>query len=447
MTKISIIMPLYNAAKYLEESLNSVLKQTLSDFELICINDASDDETRDILQKFSGKDSRIKVLQNEERSGAAFSRNKGIKEARGKYLSFLDGDDIFEEEMLEAAYEAAEKNVADIEMFEYKHVPTELVYHKLRISHGEEYIERYCKRTFSLRENLPHEILICSLSPCNKIYKRELIVSNNLEFQTLPCANDVYFVTMSFMLAERINVLDDSRVMIYVRDHSEPSRISYSRDPKYTYLAMEKVITELRDRGMLGEFYQHFYCKAFYEMKYAIERTKEENKAKAFCEFMQEEGTENLRTLGSEYYNSLDEFIKQKFQLFEDKSFETGWYRNENPLKIYLYENTNLLKDMFDDYKKRKMTIGIWGAGENGSILLEFCRCHNLDVDIVVDKSKEKQGRNISGYLVESLEENYDRMQVVIISSQFIYQDVKKELDQKNRNIEVIDLNQILKIY
>ena len=117
--KISVIMPLYNAERYLEESLKSVLSQSLSDFELICINDGSTDNTLNILRTFQKEDNRIVVLENAQRQGAAYSRNKGIEAAKGKYLSFLDGDDIFEEEMLEAGYQAAFENAVDVVIYEY----------------------------------------------------------------------------------------------------------------------------------------------------------------------------------------------------------------------------------------------------------------------------------------------------------------------------------------
>ena len=74
--KISVIMPLYNAERYLEESVESVLRLTFSDFELICINDGSTDNTANILESYLEQDSRIKVLTNEERYGADLSRNK-----------------------------------------------------------------------------------------------------------------------------------------------------------------------------------------------------------------------------------------------------------------------------------------------------------------------------------------------------------------------------------
>lgn len=74
MVKISIIMPLYNASKYLGECINSILGQTFTDFELLCINDASTDATMQMLQDFQKKDSRISIYSNTGRRGAAFSR-------------------------------------------------------------------------------------------------------------------------------------------------------------------------------------------------------------------------------------------------------------------------------------------------------------------------------------------------------------------------------------
>ena len=74
MPKISIIMPLYNASGYLEETLRSVSQQTFTDYEMICINDASTDRTLEILRTFQDKDSRISILSNTERHGAAYSR-------------------------------------------------------------------------------------------------------------------------------------------------------------------------------------------------------------------------------------------------------------------------------------------------------------------------------------------------------------------------------------
>ncbi len=103
MATISIVVPVYNAAKYIEQTVSMVKKQTWSDWELILVEDCSTDETREVLQKLEmeWKDSRIRVIYKEQNEGAARARNTGIMAATGEYLAFLDADDIWKETKLE----------------------------------------------------------------------------------------------------------------------------------------------------------------------------------------------------------------------------------------------------------------------------------------------------------------------------------------------------------
>lgn len=97
----SIVVPVYNAEKYLHISLNSILKQTYPSFELILVNDCSTDASLSICKSYASKDSRIIVIDNADNSGAAQSRNNGIEVATGKYLCFVDADDFIEPDYLE----------------------------------------------------------------------------------------------------------------------------------------------------------------------------------------------------------------------------------------------------------------------------------------------------------------------------------------------------------
>jgi len=105
---VSIVMPSYNAGQFIEKSIQSVLSQTYDNFELIIIDDCSKDNTVDIIKKFSDK--RIKLHINEINSGAAISRNKGIREAKGKYIAFLDAEDIWLKDKLEKQISFMEEN-------------------------------------------------------------------------------------------------------------------------------------------------------------------------------------------------------------------------------------------------------------------------------------------------------------------------------------------------
>lgn len=442
---ISIIMPLYNAAKYLEESINSIRKQTFEDFELICMNDASTDDTLEILRHFRKNDARIKIFSNEERKGAAFSRNRGMKEAEGTYFSFLDGDDIFEEEMLETAYRTMEKWEADIVSFEYVHVESENIRQKQFISRSSEYRERYCKQPFCIREYMPEEILRFASSPCNKLFRRKFIESNCLEFQTLPCANDVYFVNMALMLAEKAVILNDSRAMVYARDHFEPTRISYKRDPIYTFRAMEKIQKELTERNLFAKLYRHYYYRFYWDMKSALEKTKNVEDKKAFYLFLQREGIRRIRLSGGAYYDELDWYIRRNLERFEKEDFDSGWYREkDNLLEIYLDRKKELFIELFGDCFRRNMRIGIWGAGANGRVFLEFCKKHDLIADAVIDKSVKMQGKMLMNYKVSAPEAVLDDLQMIIITTYSIYDSVIGEIGE--RAVEVMDLQRFLNI-
>ena len=97
---VSIIMPSYNTSEYVEESIKSVLNQTYTNWELIIVDDCSTDNSEEIIKQFT-HDARIRFFKNEKNSGAAISRNFALREAKGKWIAFLDSDDLWEPEKLE----------------------------------------------------------------------------------------------------------------------------------------------------------------------------------------------------------------------------------------------------------------------------------------------------------------------------------------------------------
>lgn len=98
---VSIIMPSYNCGEYIEETICSVQAQTYNNWEIIFVDDCSTDDTVHMVQLMQEKDSRIRLFQNEKNSGAAVSRNRALREAKGHWIAFLDSDDLWEPEKLE----------------------------------------------------------------------------------------------------------------------------------------------------------------------------------------------------------------------------------------------------------------------------------------------------------------------------------------------------------
>ena len=105
----SVVVPLYNTQRYIAEALESVLAQTFSDFEVVVVNDASQDDGPAIVQRYAERDDRVRMITQENR-GLAGARNSGIRAARGRYIALLDADDAFQPDKLELHFRHLEAN-------------------------------------------------------------------------------------------------------------------------------------------------------------------------------------------------------------------------------------------------------------------------------------------------------------------------------------------------
>ena len=201
MIKVSIIVPVYNMEKYLRECLDSLVNQTLKDIEIICINDGSKDNSLEILNEYSQKDSRIKVI-NKENEGQGVARNLGISKAQGEFIGFVDPDDWVELDMYEKMYNQAKTLDSEIVICDHT-----------RYSEFDQ--KSWKPRTFdkaispvkSVRlnvesgKNIDKELINSTLlvSPCysvNKIYNREFLLKNNIKFSQMRCFEDVMYLSL-----------------------------------------------------------------------------------------------------------------------------------------------------------------------------------------------------------------------------------------------------------
>lgn len=113
ITKVSIIIPVYNAGKYVRDAIDSVLNQTFNDFELILVDDGSTDESGSIIDSYADKDSRVRVF-HKVNGGVSSARNLGLDNAKGEWIAFADADDWFEKDALYKLYGAANRNNVDV---------------------------------------------------------------------------------------------------------------------------------------------------------------------------------------------------------------------------------------------------------------------------------------------------------------------------------------------
>lgn len=210
MIKVSVIIPVYNGENTIKKCIDSVLKQTLSDIEIIVVNDGSIDKTLDVLAEFGNK---IKLLTIDN-SGQGLARNKGIELAIGEYVAFLDADDTIEPDMYEIMYNRAKSFSSDIVQCAIKDITNGVeevrsgIDEDVLIDNKDEYIKKYFYS------------LIHTNEVCNKLIKRVFIIENNLFFCDTKkiYSEDLSFNIDSLRFLKRISFVPLALYNYYIAD-------------------------------------------------------------------------------------------------------------------------------------------------------------------------------------------------------------------------------------
>ncbi len=211
MYKFSVVIPIYNVEKYLRKCLDSIINQTLKDIEIICINDGSTDNSLSILTEYAQKDTRIKIL-NQENQGQGVARNNGIDIANGEYLAFVDPDDWIELNTLEILYKKFKETAVDIINFNhsYWNENGKLKYRFKFSKFARKYLKIKLKDNsiFSCNSFKLNNLGDLYLSAWNKVYNTFFIKNNNIKFAHTRQAEDNLFAIKSILLAKNILYLD-----------------------------------------------------------------------------------------------------------------------------------------------------------------------------------------------------------------------------------------------
>ena len=203
MTKISVIIPVYNTEKYLKECLDSIINQTLKDIEIICINDGSTDKSLDILNSYAKSDKRVKIF-SQENQGQGVARNYGLSIATGDYIHFMDSDDILELNTLEDTYKLCEEKDLDFVMFKLTNYDDE----KDEYYNEEDYtMSKLYKKVgdniFNYKD-LGNLIFNVAVSPVNKLYNHDFIKKYGVKFPENLIFEDNIFFWNAFLNTEKV---------------------------------------------------------------------------------------------------------------------------------------------------------------------------------------------------------------------------------------------------
>lgn len=216
--EISIIVPVYNAEKYIHKCMDSLIGQTYKDIEIICMNGGSTDCSLEILKEYEKNDSRVYVI-DKKNEGVSLSRNEGLKKANGKYVMFVDADDWTDLATCEQAVAVAEEEQADIVMwsyvreFETQSLPKK-IFEEEKIIFQEQEVRSQLHRRFIglVGSELAHPERADALCTVwGKLYKRELIQENAIQFidiREIGAYEDGMFNLETFYFAKKVVYID-----------------------------------------------------------------------------------------------------------------------------------------------------------------------------------------------------------------------------------------------
>ncbi|MGM9537600.1 MAG: glycosyltransferase [Candidatus Onthomonas sp.] len=214
--KVSVIIPVYNVENYLEDCLNSLLAQTMPDFEIICVDDGSTDRSCEILTRYARQDARIRVL-TQCNQGAGAARNYGFLYSSGKYTYFFDSDDVCSPLLLEKTVETAEREDADIVAFHFTRF-YEDGHETVSVGVHVDWLPEDLS-VFNYTDCPDLIMSIVNPTPWNKLFRSDFIRKNGLHFDEISSSNDIAFSAVSAATAERIAIVP-SRLMRYRVGHS-----------------------------------------------------------------------------------------------------------------------------------------------------------------------------------------------------------------------------------
>ena len=216
---VSVIIPVYNVEQYLEECLDSAVNQTLHDIEIICINDGSTDLSPEILEKYRVTDSRITVLDQENR-GISAARNRGLQIARGEYIAFLDSDDRLEPEALELLVDTARKNDAEIVVFQRDifYETEELAEKHFSTLNTVDRVSDVCTGVTFIRQS--KDANTYNVAVWHALWRRDLLEKNGISFMEGIIHEDYLFSFQTYMAAARVIQIPDILYHSRVRDNS-----------------------------------------------------------------------------------------------------------------------------------------------------------------------------------------------------------------------------------
>lgn len=341
MVEISVIIPAYNVEKYIGECLDSLINQSFTDIEIICVDDGSTDSTPDILNEYGDIDSRIKIITQKNR-GAGASRNAALDIAEGEYVQFLDADDYLNADSLEKMHSISKQKDLDLLLFKMANFNDKTGEKDYDYSNMPFLLE-IDKEVFDYHD-FKDDLLEVDVSPCTKFFKKDLV--EYIRFPEGLIFEDNAFYIDYILDAERIHFLDEC---LYNRRIRRNSVITKASDRYIDLIEIYNIIYQkFEDKGLYLEFREKLFMRKIDSLYYRFTLINPEYKQDYFdamkASFLEQE---------EEYENELnpseiDGYCKNIFEAV---------LSSQNPEEFEICLKINQLKAKLDGLKKENKKL------------------------------------------------------------------------------------------
>ena len=443
--KVSAIVPVYNAERYIMECAESLVRQTLAEIEIIFVNDASTDESEKLLEKYvENYSDKVKLVSLERNSKQGAARNIGVKQSNGEYIMFVDSDDYLDTDACKAMYEKAVNNDADIVFCDYEEISIETTKYKHHISQA--YVGELNKEKKRL-------LLTTSVVPWAKLIRKSLILENDIWFPEGKSYEDQATTYLYYLYAKKAEYVARAYYKYRVTSISTSTQKNQTRH--FEALEMAQLLIErIKKRGFLDEYYPEIEYFAIEQM-YCLGIL---NIYSLFTEPQIDHMEKLLWTLNKEFPNYTENYyykycLSQKYkkilqlhQVSIDKLI--GFLNCKNIDSLCPNYTYNLLEcrvqlEHIKGYlAEKKCHLALWGAGKFGVNVIKAFQEVDLFFDKLYDNNSALQGKDYEYLKVEQYAKK-EEYEVIIVPFMDWICDVISRV--RTDYVEVIDLETYIK--
>lgn len=418
--KISVIVTIHNAQDYIRECLDSVIDQTFSDIEILCMDGGSTDGTLDILKEYARKDGRIKIV-NDFNTSYGHKVNEGIRLAQGQYISLLESGDCYQDTMLEKLYTVMENyqpDFVDADYLEYCDVAGGRYYSPVKMYRDEDYGR--------LLKNREHPEKFRHILRCwTGLFKKEFLLREGIlmdesaqtSFQDLP------FRFLTSALAETTYHINEP-VYLYRRNNlNQETSMSFSKNAAFTVDEFDYLKSELEKRGITNEYiWRHFYVWKYEELYGNLAYFNEKTRAGLWKKTYQELEQDKAELVRNQYWRfswAIDWLLcRSKKEVAEDVENRYRSSANSFHIRNWLYNQV------------RAKSIVIFGCGKIGKSLLKLFEYAEDKILCFTDNSQKMWNTKCNGYQVLSPGETVEKypQAFYVVANKLGAEEIKEQL-------------------